>query len=62
MVEFYTKQLVGLVGGKVVSVITDPEDGFFGLRVKTPEGLMDLWFLSDDEGNGAGSFEISPVA
>lgn len=63
--EFYTKRLAQLVGGTVSTVIvgTDPLDGqeFFGLRIKVRGQLLDLWLLSDDEGNAPGSFDLTPV-
>lgn len=64
MTEFYTNQLKPLVGGTVVAIASAPPDEegteFFGLIIKTKEGKrLKLFLLSDDEGNGPGSFELS---
>lgn len=57
--SFYTDRLSPLVGAKVTAVVSDPEGEFFGLSLTLPGGnRKTLWFLSDDEGNGPGSFDI----
>ncbi len=63
--DFYLKQLRPLVGGTITGLArTGPgEDGFdaefYGLVVTLPDGRKrTLLLLSDDEGNGPGSFEI----
>lgn len=57
--DFYTKQLEGLVGGLVTGVVVDPVNEFFGLSLTMPNGNRKrIWLLSDDEGNGHGSFDI----
>ena len=62
---FYLDQLKPLVGGKITALArsgpgADPfEDEFFGFVIKMPDGkTKTLILLSDDEGNGPGSFEI----
>lgn len=57
--NFYQKQLSKLLDGKIIGTIQDEDGEFFGLRILMPKGKVKLlWFLSDDEGNGPGSFEI----
>lgn len=65
--EFYLNQLNPLVGGKITALArtgepenTDQEE-FFGVVITLRDGTSKtLLFLSDDEGNGPGSFEIIP--
>jgi hypothetical protein len=61
----WTKELKKLVGGKIVDVAEDaeeswnPEQTILGLVVEMPnKSLKVMWLLSDEEGNGAGRFEI----
>ncbi|MCL4778900.1 MAG: hypothetical protein KJ049_01815 [Gammaproteobacteria bacterium] len=63
--DFYLKQLRPLVGGTITGLArSDPcedafEAEFYGLVVTLPNGQKrTLLLLSDDEGNGPGSFEI----
>lgn len=63
--NFYLKQLRPLVGGTISALArTGPhedatEDEFFGFVVTLPDGsTRTILLLSDDEGNGPGSFEI----
>ena len=62
--KFYLDRLEPLVGGTIVGLIrtgVDEESGdeFFGLSIKFEDGkIKHLILLSDDEGNGPGSFEI----
>ncbi|MCL2590582.1 MAG: hypothetical protein FWD67_06815 [Betaproteobacteria bacterium] len=61
--EFYLAQLEPLVGGTIAGLAATEADGFgmefFGLQVTLPDGGRKvLFFLSDDEGNAPGSFEI----
>jgi hypothetical protein len=57
--KYYLAQLNTLVGGKVTAVATDEDEEFFGLQITMPDGTRrTILFLSDDEGNGPGSFEI----
>jgi hypothetical protein len=63
--EFYLKQLAPLVGATISGLaVTDPKNGscgmeFFGIEATMPSGEKKaILFLSDDEGNGPGSFEI----
>ena len=62
---FYLDQLKPLVGGKITALARcgpnadSNEDEFFGFVIKLPNGkTKTLILLSDDEGNGPGSFEI----
>ncbi len=57
-VDFYTEQLAPLVDGKVDKILSD-EDGFIGLKIVSGKKEYVVWFLSDDEGNSPGSFEIN---
>jgi len=57
-VDFYTEKLSVLSGGVIVGPMKDHEEEFFGLQIKKDGKLLALWILSDDEGNGPGSFEI----
>lgn len=63
--SFYLNQLRPLVGGTISALArTGPhedaaEDEFFGFVVTLPDGsTRTILLLSDDEGNGPGSFEI----
>lgn len=62
--KFYLEQLAVLVGGKVTAAVRSGVDEFgdefFGLKIMDKDGKPKvLWLLSDDEGNGPGSFEIT---
>ena len=61
---FYLDKLKPLIGGRITALARsgptgDPhEDEFFGFVIKLPNGkTKTLILLSDDEGNGPGSFE-----
>jgi hypothetical protein len=59
--KFYLDQLEKLVGATIVGTcIEGSEEGdFFGITIKLPGGkIKHLILLSDDEGNGPGSFEL----
>lgn len=61
--DYWVKKLGGLVGGEIVTAITDGNEAdyenFVGLQVKLPNGnLVNVWLLSDEEGNAPGRFEI----
>jgi len=63
--DFYLKQLRPLVGGTISALArTGPnedvsDDEYFGFVVTLPDGsTRTILLLSDDEGNGPGSFEI----
>lgn len=63
--DFYLKRLSPLMGGQIIgSVRTGTDeygDEFFGLTIKKKNGkTVHLLLLSDDEGNGPGSFQITP--
>ena len=65
--QFYLEQLAVLVGGTVVATARTGADEFgdefFGLKIMDKDGrLRSLLLLSDDEGNGPGSFEIAEVS
>jgi len=64
--DFYLEQLRPLIGGKITALTRsgptdDPYDmEFIGFIIKLSNGKSkSLVLLSDDEGNGPGSFEIS---
>lgn len=64
--DFYVKQLDKLVGGEVTGIALDTgdpqDDTYFGLTIKAPDGVSyAVWFLRDEEGNGAGSFDIQKL-
>ena len=63
--DFYLKQLHPLVGGTITGLArTGPgenafDEEFYGLVITLPDGRKRTpILLSDDEGNGPGSFEI----
>lgn len=57
--QFYLDRLNTLVGAKIVGTVVDQDDEFFGLALTMPNGDdKSLWFSSDDEGNGPGSFSL----
>lgn len=62
--DFYLKQFRPLVGGTISALARtgpdeDESDEFFGFVVTLPDGsTRTILLLSDDEGNGPGSFEI----
>lgn len=63
--EIKLKQLEKLKGGYIFDVVLDVEDDeiFYGLQIlfddkQKDNGELILWFLKDDEGNGAGAWEI----
>lgn len=57
--DFYIKQLIPTVGATIVGVVNDPDGEFFGLSLRLKGGAKKvLWFQSDDEGNGPGSFSL----
>jgi len=60
--KYYLDILNKLVGGKIVSAITDKSDEYFGLEIKLMNGKTNLlWFLQDDEGNGPGWIGIDEI-
>lgn len=63
--DFHLNKLQELIGGTITGLIRSGEDfgqnEFFGVVVTMPNGLRKtLAFLSDEEGNAPGSFEIAP--
>ena len=65
--NFYLEQLAVIVGGTVTGTVRSGVDEtldeeYFGLKIMGKDGKSKiLWLLSDDEGNGPGSFEIEEV-
>ena len=64
--NFYLSQLRPLLGATITKLVRtgtdkdDSADDLFGLLVTLPDGSKKtMLLLSDDEGNGPGSFEIS---
>ena len=64
--DFYLDQLSPLIGGRITTLTRsgptdDPYDNeFIGMVIKLRNGKSKhITLLSDDEGNGPGSFEIS---
>ena len=63
--NFYLEKLAVLAGGTVIGTVRSGVDEtfgdeYFGLKIKGNDGKAKvLWLLSDDEGNGPGSFEIA---
>jgi len=64
--KFYVRQLRPLVGAKITQLVRtgtdkdDPADDLFGFLLTMPDGSRKtMLLLSDDEGNGPGSFQIS---
>ena len=56
--SFYVKELSQLVDGKIISVVKDDSDEFFGIKIQKGNKKYTMWILADDEGNGPGSFDI----
>ena len=57
--DFYLNKLEPIMGGEVVGGFKDKDGEFFGLRIENNNRKYNLWLLSDDEGNGPGSFELT---
>lgn len=57
--EFYLKRLSELEGYTIKRAVKTGDNEFFGLRLER-KGYQPqvIWFMSDDEGNGPGSFDI----
>jgi len=55
---FYLKKLQPLIGAEVVGLVKDENDEFYGLQLRRDNRRFVLWFSSDDEGNGPGSFDL----
>ena len=58
--DVYVKELSELKDGVILNAVSDPNGEFFGLRIAKNNKAVVLWFLSDDEGNAPGAYEISP--
>lgn len=64
--SYHLNALEKLVGCQVTGLVVSEEDefgdSFFGISLKNAEGKeFYMFFLSDDEGNAPGSFEINEV-
>lgn len=62
--SYYTDHLLQLVGGKIVGVTVSNEEmgEYFGIVIEMPSNARQIvWFLSDDEGNAPGSFDVEDV-
>lgn len=64
MDNYFIKSLVNLIGYKVVQVLGTQSNGleepYLGLLLKKGADERQLWFLQDEEDNGAGFFSIEP--
>ena len=63
---WFKDRILDFVGGTITNVLESPgnewEGSFYGLRIKQKDGkLVDVIFLSDDEGNAPGSLDIMEV-
>ena len=56
MENFYATELEKVSGGTIVAPISEGDR--FGLCIQKDGKVYDLWILSDDEGNGPGSFDL----
>ncbi len=62
--DYYEKSLSALKGMIVVDIVKDDSDfePYYGLVFENiTRDRYVMWFLSDDEGNGAGSWQIEKV-
>jgi len=59
-ITYYLDKLQFLLGGTVTKVLQDElEPEYYGLCIEDEFGKeYHLWFLSDDEGNYPGSFDL----
>lgn len=61
---YWQDLLATLIGGKIVRVLVDdadsyPDEPLLGMVIKMPNGDQKaIWLLLDEEGNGAGRFDI----
>jgi len=58
--DFYLKKLKKFIGGTIINVAQD-SNGYFGIIIEKDKEKNIIWFLSDDEGNNSGSFDIQPI-
>lgn len=62
MDDYAIKQLVRLIGYEIVKVLQSPDketgEIYLGLLLKKGKDEKTLWFLKDEEDNGAGFFQI----
>ena len=59
--KFYVDKLDELKGYVIHGGVTDQNEEMFGLLISLAGERKVLWILMDDEGNGAGSFDIQEV-
>jgi hypothetical protein len=63
--NYSIKCLMKLVGYKVAQVLQAPDsetgEPYLGLLLKNGADERAIWFLRDEEGNGAGFFDIEPL-
>ena len=62
--DYWKTVLTALVGGTIKKVLVNYGDGenWYGLAIKLADGRkMALWFLSDEEANAPGRFEVSEI-
>jgi len=65
--QYWAGQLSELIGGEIAIVLIDPKtedyDEMYGLIVLMPDKTRkQIWFLSDEEGNNAGRFQVSNLS
>lgn len=64
---YWLSQLRELHTGKIIKSLVDPaneySDEMYGLLIEMPDKTKkQIWFLSDEEGNNAGRFQVSNVS
>lgn len=58
--QYYERAFRKIIGGTVTNVIEDnsTDPSVFGLNIKTHDRNYSVFFVSDEEGNGAGHAEV----
>jgi hypothetical protein len=60
--KYWTDILSKFSGSVIEKAVSDSKGEFFGLQIKTPFGKHKvIWFLSDEEGNNPGAFEVNEL-
>ena len=62
--NYFIKSLTKLIGYKVVQVLQAPDEEsepYLGLLLKNGADERAVWFIRDEEDNGAGFFAIEPM-
>ena len=63
--SYFMKSLRKLVGYNVVNVLQAPDsetgEPYLGLLLRKGADERAIWFLRDEENNGAGFFDIEPM-